>query len=330
MLFTSEDIARTRIAPRSDPLWELILAIHMLRRQPGDLLFTHWRRQAQHTLRAANLGDHLSLLLTLIPHLGYFPDFLNPIDALHGLEEGLEAIRSTPRPTLHNEIDHLAQSRHLPPSARPIAAGDPTALIELTNTMQTCYDLTIRPHHRSIHTTLDRDRQLRMKALADQGVHGLFDSLHPMVRWSANELQIPGHRHQELRLDGRGLLLIPAYFCISAPITLFDPSLPPVLIYPAQHHPDTLPARDHAPRAALAALLGATLNTISVRRTTTTTDLARHLTISTASVSEHTTVLRNAGLITSHRDRNRMLHQPTPLGHALLENNPSPTTARRI
>jgi hypothetical protein len=44
MFFTSEDIAKTRIARQSDPLWELVLAMHMLRRQPGDLLFTHWRR----------------------------------------------------------------------------------------------------------------------------------------------------------------------------------------------------------------------------------------------------------------------------------------------
>src|SRR2546430_3744573 len=38
--FTTEDVAHTRIAPRADPLWELVLAVHMLRRQPGDELFT--------------------------------------------------------------------------------------------------------------------------------------------------------------------------------------------------------------------------------------------------------------------------------------------------
>ena len=322
MVFTSEDVARTRLASRSDPLWELILAVHMLRRQPGDLLFTSWRGRARHALCGAGLGDRLDLLLALIPHVGYFPDFLNPAAALDGLEEGLEAIRCTARSQLHGEVGHLARLRRLPASARPIADGDPAALTGLTDILRICYDLVIRPYHRSIETTLERDRNLRMKALADDGVSGLFNSLDPMASWVAGELRIPGYRDQEMRLDGRGLLLIPAYFCVAKPVTLFDPGLPPVLIYPVQHHPDTLPGRDHTPNAALAALLGPTraaiLDTIGVRSTTTTIDLARQLTISAASASEHATVLRNAGLVTSQRDRNRMLHQPTPLGHALL------------
>src|SRR5438093_1495118 len=82
--FTSEDIARIRLAPRFDPLWELILAVHMLRRQPGDLLFHPWRRQVRDALHRTGLGERLNLLLALIPPLGYFPDFLTPIDALNG------------------------------------------------------------------------------------------------------------------------------------------------------------------------------------------------------------------------------------------------------
>ncbi|TCO64878.1 regulatory ArsR family protein [Actinocrispum wychmicini] len=326
MYFTSADIARTRVAPRPDPLWELILAIQMLRRQPGDLLFHTWRDQAKDAMRSADFGARLRPLLALVPRIGYFPDFLTPSDSLYGLAEGLDAIRFTPRPMLRNDIQCLARSRHLaylPPTAGPLAAGDPTTLVELTDTLQACYDLTVRPHHRGAHSALARDRQLRAEALADNGVDGLFASLHPWVSWSHGELRIPGHCDQEMFLDGRGLLLIPAYFCVGAPITLFDAALPPVLIYPAQHHLDTLPGRENTPRAALTALVGGTraaiLNAIGAHLDpVTTTDLSRHLTISAASASEHTTVLRNAGLITSHREGNRMLHRPTSLGRELL------------
>lgn len=132
-------------------------------------------------------------------------------------------------------------------------------------------------------------------------------------------MRVPDHRDQELSLNGRGLLLIPSFFCVSNPLTLLDPALPPVLIYPVPRHPDLL--LEHRPAAALGALIGTTraavLDAIGARGPTTT-ELARQVNISTASASEHTTVLRQAGLITSHRQQNRMLHHLTALGHALL------------
>src|SRR5688572_20297892 len=95
--FSTEDIARTRIAAGPDPLWELVLSIQMLRGQPGDLLFTQWRRTAATALRERS---EWRLLLELVPQIGYFPDFLNPAESRRGLEHGLEAVRATPRHVL--------------------------------------------------------------------------------------------------------------------------------------------------------------------------------------------------------------------------------------
>lgn len=53
-------------------------------------------------------------------------------------------------------------------------------------------------------------------------------------------------------------------------------------------------------------------------RSLRTTELARHLAISPATASEHLTVLRQAGLTASLRDRNSVRHTLTPLGHAML------------
>ncbi|MGH3388317.1 MAG: ArsR/SmtB family transcription factor [Actinomadura sp.] len=49
-----------------------------------------------------------------------------------------------------------------------------------------------------------------------------------------------------------------------------------------------------------------------------TTEIARRLDISRAVVSQHTAILRNADLITSHRHGNSTLHVITRLGLALL------------
>jgi DNA-binding transcriptional ArsR family regulator len=319
--FSSEDVARTRIAPAPDPLWELVMSLQLLRPQRGDLLFRDWRRTATAAIRRAALGERLRLLLALAPTVGYFPDFLNPSAAIHGLEHGLEAVRSTPAASLRHDLRQLAQNQPLPTGARQLARGEPSQLTELTNTMRTCYHLAITPYQRAIQAAVERDRQLRTHALANGGVEGLLSSLRPMMSWSSGELRIPGHRDQELYLNGRGLLLIPSYFCLIGPVTMFDPTLPPVVVYSVAKPPDALPTSPRPEPDALAALIGTTRAMVLEAicgRPTTTTDIARGIGVSAGTASEHTTVMRQAGLITSHRERNRMLHHATPLGQALL------------
>jgi DNA-binding transcriptional ArsR family regulator len=167
---------------------------------------------------------------------------------------------------------------------------------------------------------LRRDPAVKTAALASGGVEALLRTLRPAAAWSAGELQVPAHRDQELRLDGRGPRLIPSYFCVSGPLTMFDPALTPVLIYPVERPPDAYPAR-HTRPGALGALIGTTRAAVLQAVHTnprTTEDLARRVGISAASASEHASVLRQAGLITSRRDRNRMEHLVSPLGLALL------------
>lgn len=321
IFFTSDDVARTRIAPAPDPLWELVMALHLLRPQPGDLLFRDWRRTATAAIRQAALGERIRLLLALTPPVGYFPDFLNPSAAIDGLEHGLAAIRSTPKAALGRDLRLLARSQPLPDGAGPLVRGEPARLVELTDTMRTCYELAITPHRHTIDAAVDRDRRLRIRALAAGGVEDLLASLRPMMSWSAGELRIPTHRDQELHLNGRGLLLVPSYFCLNGPVTMFDPALPPVVVYPVAKQPDVLLARAAPEPGALAALIGTT-RALALAATsgspTATTDIARRVGISAGTASEHATVLRQAGLITSHRERNRVLHQATTLGLALL------------
>ncbi|MFJ3924699.1 hypothetical protein [Streptomyces sp. NPDC090022] len=55
----------------------------------------------------------------------------------------------------------------------------------------------------------------------------------------------------DVHLDGRGLTLIPSYFCWHSAVTFTDPQLPRVLVYPLLHpqahtpsSPKTRPALD--------------------------------------------------------------------------------------
>jgi DNA-binding transcriptional ArsR family regulator len=98
------------------------------------------------------------------------------------------------------------------------------------------------------------------------------------------------------------------------------------LIYPVERRPDDLPRAARAHPGAVAALIGptraATLDALAAReREVSTSDLARLVGISTASASEHAKVLREAGLVFSRRERNRMLHRLSDLGLAIWRRN---------
>jgi DNA-binding transcriptional ArsR family regulator len=74
---------------------------------------------------------------------------------------------------------------------------------------------------------------------------------------------------------------------------------------------------------ALGALMGRTRAAIlgALTESSTTTQLGRRLGISAAAASQHTTVLREVGLITSRRKLNTVQHSLTSLGSALLNDS---------
>ncbi|GHJ47997.1 transcriptional regulator [Catellatospora sp. TT07R-123] len=318
--FTSDDVARTRIADDADPLWEVMMALQMLRRQPGDLLFGRWRAVTLRELRAQPDPDRFRRLAALSPAEGYFPDFLTPAASLRGMEHGLEAVRCTPIGDLHRQLGLLAREQRLPRQVKGLALAEPASLGELADTISGFHELTVAPHSAVVGAAIRRDRSMRVRALLDGGVEGLLRSLAPMAYWRSGELSVPSHRDQEIHLGGRGLTLIPSYFLLRKPLTLFDPELPPVLYYPVPRDVHSIAAVPCA-RQALHPLIGRTrteiLHELAAGRTTL--ELAGRLGISAPTVSEHAAILRGARLIDSHRFGNRVLHELTDLGRSLLE-----------
>ncbi|QWF85841.1 ArsR/SmtB family transcription factor [Amycolatopsis sp. CA-230715] len=128
---------------------------------------------------------------------------------------------------------------------------------------------------------------------------------------------------RDLLLKGRGLLLIPSFFCRSVPVTFIDPRLQPVLAYPVTHHSEHEPAPE-AMVARLSGALGRTRATILValRTPASTTELAHRAALSPASISEQTTILRQAGLTTRRRHGQAVRHSITQLGRDLLAATP--------
>ncbi|MEU5783612.1 winged helix-turn-helix domain-containing protein [Micromonospora lupini] len=326
--FSGEDILRTRVAPAADPVWELVLSLHVLQGRNRDPLTSTWRRTVTRGLRQDVASEQLRLLFALNPPRGYFPDFLTPYASVGGFEAGLEAVRSTPIELLQRDLTLVAADNQLPASASALARGDVATLRHLADSMEQYRSLAIGPYWSRIQSAVAADRTRRARALLDGGVEGLLASLRPRMRWDSGVLEVRDYPHsRELHLDGRGLLLVPSFFCAGTPVALLDPALPPVLVYPVDRlggltttDGDAL-AASSAGRDSLAALLGRTRAAVLEASDDgcTTGEVARRLNISPAAASQHATVLRNAGLLVSHRDRNTVLHTLTPLGRAVLD-----------
>ncbi|MER5781339.1 helix-turn-helix domain-containing protein [Streptomyces mobaraensis] len=322
--FTGLDLARLRLAGDPDVLWETVLSLHRLRDKQGESIYGDWRTETR-----TRLNSETRLLAPLVPPRGYFPDFLTPAEGVLGLETGVEALRATPAERIHDELGRLSTVRTLPAWIRSLAEGDARAFGKLIAALHDYHEAAIAPYWAHIQARIEADRAIRGRALLDGGADALLSSLPPTMRWHAPVLECDYPVDRDLHLNGRGLLLVPSFFCRGNPVTLRNPDLTPVLVYPARHCAESAPPVQDAPRS-LGKLVGQTRSAVlgSIGGGCTTSELARRVGVSAASASQHAGVLREAGLVLTLRHGSAVLHTLTPLGAALLRGGHRPQTRR--
>ncbi|MFI6096251.1 ArsR/SmtB family transcription factor [Lentzea sp. NPDC051213] len=305
-----------------DPLWEMVFSWLRLTEQDSGLMLQPWLREVRRTADRQVVGAGVRMLSVLTPLGSYFPDFMTPPEGADGLASGLDAIRSTPRARLREEFDLLTAVCPTPAWTRPIAAGDAGALTDVTDNLARYHAEVIEPYGEMIHDAVETDRVHRT---ATGDVEGLLRGMWPLMNWRPPVLEVQYSYDRDLHLGGRGLRLVPSYFCRRTPVAFADPGLPPTVVYPVLHDWtwQRQLASGHRREGALAALLGTTRSAVlaAVGTGATTTELAERLGFSLSSVSRHTTVLREAGLLTTSRQGLSVLHRRTSLGSALLSSH---------
>jgi DNA-binding transcriptional ArsR family regulator len=321
--FTAADLGRTRVRSGPDALWEIVNSVQLLQNRMGGPVFDGWRREFRSRVAGTDAEAAVRTVATLCPHAPYVPDFLTPSVEDGDAAAGVEAVLSTPRRQLAHEVARLAENRRLPGWARGVASGDPETLRRFGDALRAYHDVAVRPHLPHIEAELRRECSERALIALHGGAEAVLSSFGPFMRWEAPVLHVDYPAERELHLGGRGLLLVPSFFCWRRPISLVDPELRPTLVYPIQHDPRWLrpePARGQRRGSGLVALIGATRTAVleSVVQGRTTTQLAALVGISAATASHHTGVLRDAGLITTRREGNTAVHTITPLGAVLL------------
>ncbi|KPI20735.1 MULTISPECIES: helix-turn-helix domain-containing protein [unclassified Streptomyces] len=339
--FTGVDLARVRMAGRPDALWETILSFHRLRDRRDARLFGEWRTETR-----SRLNSETRLLGALIPSRGYFPDFLTPVEGQYGWDVGLDALRGIRPERMRRELTLLGAGTGVgaafgmpsavsggadapvPRRLRDFMDGGTKHLPRLLGELRGYHRAAVEPYWTHIQAQIEAERAARGRALLDGGADELLASLPPMLRWRAPVLECDYPVDRDVRLRGRGLLLQPSFFCRRTAVTLHDPELPPVLVYPAAAQLASAPTGGESIRPleeqrqrTLGKLVGHTRSVVlrAIGDGATTSELARRAGVSLASASQHACVMREAGLVTTLRRGNAVLHTVTPLGAALLK-----------
>ncbi|WP_432989605.1 ArsR/SmtB family transcription factor [Dactylosporangium sp. CA-233914] len=305
------------VADGVDPLWETLLSLHLLQERGASVLFGGWLRR----VRSAR-PDSVRLLAQLARPWGYSPDFLTPGRGNAEFEVLADRLLSTPRQQLRADIETLAGGSPISAWAGAVGRGEVSALRRLEAALAAYHRLALAPHRDAFRAQAEADRARRAHALLAGGVDRLLASLHPRVSWQPPVLLIPVYAQQDVYLRGRGIVLVPSFFCRIQPITLLDADRPPVLVYPLAPRlglfRDASVGRDGA--LPVVALLGSTRAAVleAAAGGGSTRDLARRVGVADPVVSRHSAVLRAAGLVETRRRGGSVWHRATGLGIALL------------
>ncbi|MFJ9769889.1 ArsR/SmtB family transcription factor [Kitasatospora sp. NPDC101157] len=302
---SAEDLGRVRITETVDQEVEAVLALEAWR--AGGEFFRPWQKAVRGRLaRQPVLAERLGRLSGAS---GAFRDVLRT----------------------------WANGR-IVPSGRSVRMA--LSHTELTETVREFHRLAVMPCWADVRDGLEAERDNCRQIIGSRGVDALLGTLHPQIRWSTQVLEVPAEQDIELSLDGLGLRLAPSLFLQRAGVLLRsrrdEPDEAPTLFFAMRPDRIGAPALAGAPEVTvpaacggqkpLVALVGRTRAAVlqEVLEGCTTGELADRIGVSASAVSQHTTVLRAAGLIDTRRSGNGVLHTVTPLGRLLLRGETRP------
>ena len=157
-----------------------------------------------------------------------------------------------------------------------------------------------------------------------RGTQAMLTSLHPGIRYHETilEIDLASGADVEAATTGSGIRIVPT-LSTSPGVTLSsEGEAPLVLTCPVPMPAGRAPGTRLPGTPALEQLIGPNrtmlLSVIATHPGHGTRELARLTGLAPASVSDHTKVLRNAGLTNATRTGSRTTHHLSPLGWAVL------------
>ncbi len=313
------DLGRTRFA--FSPLAEVAESLYMLDSGAVHPLHRSWFDHVQSVLD----GVDLELLHAVVPARPLIADFLfaGATDPATTIEQQLELVAQMPSTDLESELEDVWQGEAMPRPARALIALGPDGPRHLAEALGRYWSLALEPHWHAMRAVLDDDVAFRANELTRGGVAAMLADLTPDVSMHGDVLSIDKRLVTEQHLSGIGLLLVPSVFVWPNVVFALSATGSPTLTYPARgvgnlwHEDGGAPEDEHA----LGALLGRSRAQILIALglPQSTTELALALGQSASSVSQHLSVLRRAGLVSSWRSGRSVLYRRTDLATSVVD-----------
>ena len=322
--FTAEDLARVRVATTIGVAAETLDSVKLLKDRDPGLAFRRWQVSVR-----GRLGEQAGPLTALMPSRGPLFDMASLTGDTASIDEAVDNLLAASRSLMRIELENIDFHPAHRSWARNLIDGDREPRLEVATALRACHHATVAPYSGRMRSHLSEARTAYVATMADGGVEKLLTTLcSPLIRWRPPVLELVHLGDADVHLDGRGLVIAPTMFStrhvalLHAPL---DPGRAPVLAVPTLSGAslDTALWEDAGEPAAQSVddLLGRTRAAV-LRATAdgcSTTQLARSLNIAPATASHHTTLLRNARLITTRREGKLVVHTITRLGLAVLE-----------
>lgn len=286
--------------------------------QMGPIL-QPWLREAREALQAMDL----QVLRTAIPHGSFAPDFffMWSTDPKTTIEQQLERLVELPDEVIQRDLDLVWKDRVTPDSVLALKNGGRAARQVLADAVMSYWDVAIAPYWSRIRAVIDDDVSYRATQILGGGLYELLSDLHPEVNLRDGVLHVDKPHLPDARYTDAELTLLPSVFAWPRLIIGHETPGHFDLMYAARGVGRVWESGpDVAATDALGALLGRTRATILTRLAIplSTTQLARELRQSPATISQHLSVLRRSGLLTSWRSGRSVLYRRTPLASSII------------
>ncbi|MFD6530257.1 ArsR/SmtB family transcription factor [Streptomyces sp. NPDC060184] len=294
-----DDATLYRIRLTISPLWESIGSLAILARYRGEVPspYTNWARSVRPGMPAELTRDLVDPMRRGDSPL-LDPDFV--------------PVPGPARVTIRDELEHLRDTH-------PRTRGT-DHLIDL---LERYWDWAIAPHWSSIRSCLEEETLFRGRTLVVQGAEAMLRELDGRVMWSHPTLTAPYHDDLDLAVTQAQLMLVPTVF--AGGIRLFgrrEGSLAMAYQARAIGHfhalAESVMKQEADDRLALLLGRGRAQVVRALESPQTTTSLAGTLGLAKSTVSQHLTVLTDAGIAWKQRVGGRVFYELDHYGRALL------------
>jgi DNA-binding transcriptional ArsR family regulator len=295
------------------PIHEVVSLARLLTEPRRHQPFHPWLRRRGHRLS----GLDLRALTVFMADGAYRPDFLDPspMSSEPTFEEGLAALLATPSEQVYAELVDATIGRD-PEVVRQLLDDPERARSEAADAVRRLWEAVVQPEWSAMRQALRAELLDRAIQVNREGLSAVLPRLHHSAACEGDTITVESPVDIDVDCPA-GLILVPSLFITDRVQCATSAHWTPAICYPASGR--YLWATPPTPRS-LDRLLGTTRARILTALTTPlqTGVVARLVSVTNPTASEHLAVLRDAGLIDTSRAGRTATHELTDAGRALL------------